>query len=524
MAFLIRCSAACRRLLLATMLLPALVFGASSADFIALCYHEVERDGSASLTKTAVTAGDLAAQFAWLQASGYQPVSLQQILDARQGGPALPPKAVLLTFDDGRRDVFTRVLPLLRLFNYPALVALVGNWLDVPAGGTVDYDGTPQPREHFVTWEEVREMQRSGLVEIASHSYDLHRGVLANPQGNTQPAAITRRYENGRYETDETYLKRIRDDLARNRDLIVRKTGIAPRAIVWPYGRSNGAAQQIASELGMTVGMTLEDGINTAKTPLVTIKRFLIEDTPSLQSYAEAVRQRWLPDPQRSVRVVPSAWSDAEAGLSQALDQLQRIAPNIAFVDPRAAGDAVLFPTTHRRVAADRLNHTAWQIERRAGVPVFIDLPAAWLGDQQLLADLARHVNFAGLRLPVAPGDPAATAAIETLHRWRWPLTVVYAPAVASPADDWQRLPAGDLVLMPVRDVRSRVVPQEARRRLLLEFDAASVTPAEAATIAATMRSLDADGYRQFGLDALPVSGFEPVWRELSLRSQPLLP
>lgn len=524
MALLIRLSWFFRRLLLATLLLPALAFAVSPADFIALCYHEVERDGSPALTRTAVTAGDLAAQFAWLKGNGYQPVSLQQILDARQGGPALPPKAVLLTFDDGRRDVYTRVLPLLRLFNYPALVALVGSWLDVPAGGTVDYDGTPQPRSNFVTWEEVREMQRSGLIEIASHSYDLHRGVLANPQGNTQPAAITRRFANGRYEADEAYLKRIRDDLARNRDLIVRKTGIAPRAIVWPYGRSNGAAQQIASELGMPVGMTLEDGSNTAATPLVTIKRFLIEETPSLQSYAEAVRQRWQPDPRRSVRVVPSAWSDADAGLSQALDQLQRIAPNIAFVDPRAAGDAVLFPTIHRPVAADRLNHTAWQIERRAGVPVFIDLPTSWVGDHRLLADLARHVNFAGLRLPVSPGDPAAMAAIETLHRWRWPLTVVYAPVVASPVDDWQRLPAGDLVLMPERDARSRVVPQEARRRLLLEFDTTSGTPAEAADIAATMRSLDADGYRQYGLDALPASGFDSVWRALSLRSQPLLP
>lgn len=124
----------------------------------------------------------------------------------------------------------------------------------------------------------------------------------------------------------------------------MRKAGIAPRAIVWPYGRSNGAAQQIASELGMTVGMTLEDGTNTAITPLVTIKRFLIEDTPSLQSYAEAVRQRWLPDPQRSVRVVPSGWADPEDGLSRTLDQLQRIAPNIAFVDPRAAGACRALP------------------------------------------------------------------------------------------------------------------------------------------------------------------------------------
>lgn len=512
----------CRRLLLALLLLPATVLGATPADFIALCYHEVERDGSGGLTRTAVTAGDLAAQFAWLQANGYRPVSLQQILDARQGGAALPEKAILLTFDDGRRDVYTRVLPLLRLFDYPALVALVGSWLEVPAGGTVDYDGTPQPRGNFVSWDEVREMQRSGLVEIASHSYDLHRGISANPQGNTQPAAVTRRFAAGSYETDEAYLARIRTDLQRNRELIRRETGVAPRAIVWPYGRSNGAAQQIASELGMPVGMTLEDGSNDAATPLTTIRRFLIEETPSLQSYAEALRQRWQPDPRRSVRVVPSAWSDPEAGLSQTLDRLQRIAPNIAFIDPRAAGEAVLFPTAAGRpVAADRLNHIAWQSERRAGVPAYIDLPADWLGDHALLADLARYVNFAGLRLPVAPGDPAASAAIATMRRWRWPLALVYAPAAAGVADDLQRLEAGALLQLPATAGPAASLPLPARRRVLFQFDAAA---GPAADIAAAMRRIEADGYRNYGIDAFPDAGFDAVWRTLSLRAQPLPP
>ena len=40
------------------------------------------------------------------------------------------------------------------------------------------------PRANFISWAEAREMQASGLVEFASHSYTLHRGVQANPQGN----------------------------------------------------------------------------------------------------------------------------------------------------------------------------------------------------------------------------------------------------------------------------------------------------------------------------------------------------
>ena len=491
-----------------------------AGDFVALCYHEVERETSTRLTRTAVRAGDLAAQFAWLQANGYRPVSLQQVLAAREGGPALPDKAVLLTFDDGKKDVYTRVFPLLKLFGFPAVVALVGRWLDVPDGGTVDYDGVPIPRSEFVSWHEVRAMQASGLIEIASHSYDLHHGVLANPQGNTQPAAITRIYAAGAYEADSEYLARLRGDLARNNALILRHTGRAPRAMVWPYGRSNGAAQQLAGELGLVVGLTLEDGINSAATPLVAIKRNLIEQSPSLQTFAEALRSAWSPDPARSVRLVPSAWPARDDGLSRALDRLQVLSPNIVFVDPRTT-DGALFPTARRRATTDELSFIAWQIERRAGSPVYIDLAADWLDDPALLADLARQVNFAGVRLPVLPGDPRAVRALAVIERWRWPLRVAYAWPQAPPADAWARLRPGDLIILPASAANFAAVATADAARVLFEFDPNALP---AVTIAGEMRRLEADGFRQFGLAGFPETDSAPFWPALSLRSQPLLP
>lgn len=517
------------RSLLPLLIACLLAVGANAAvaanEYIALCYHEVERDDAPVLTRTAVRVGDLAAQFAWLQANGYRPVSLQQILDARKGGPALPDKAVLLTFDDGRKDVYTRVFPLLRLFRYPAVVALVGHWLDVPAGGIVDYDGTSQPRDAFVSWDEVRAMQRSGLVEIASHSYDLHRALPANPLGNTQPSAVTRRFDGKAYEADDAYLSRLRTDLQRNRDLIQRQVGVAPRAVVWPYGRSNVATQSIAADLGMPVGMTLEDGANDGTTPLTRVRRYLIEESPSLQSFAEAIRHLWQPDPIRSVRLVPGQWPDIEAGLSAALDRLQRIAPNVAFVDPRAgAGNAddeagaVLFPTSRRPLATDELNRIAWQIERRAGVPVFIDLPASWLNDPLLLADLARHVNFAGVRVAGSPTDARVQTALTALTRWRWPLRVAYVPPDGTPLPT---VPPGDLLVVPATIDPARLRGLNGTQ-VLFEFELGNQSLTH---IAAAMQRLEADGWRQFGVAGFPdAAGAAALWRALSLRSQPLLP
>ena len=89
-----------RPLLAALLALAAALATAADARFMALSYHEVLADHEA-MTPTAVRASDLARQFAWLQANDYHPVSVDQILAARAGGPPLPPNAILLTFDDG---------------------------------------------------------------------------------------------------------------------------------------------------------------------------------------------------------------------------------------------------------------------------------------------------------------------------------------------------------------------------------------------------------------------------------------
>ena len=142
---------------------------------------------------------------------------MDQILAARQpGGKPLPERAVLLTFDDGYRSFLTRVLPILKAYGWPAVLAPVGTWMDTPADRKVDFGGNMQPRDRFLDWNDVREISRSGLVEIAAHTDASHYGALANPQGNTEPAAAVRKYDarNGRYENEAGFEQRMGRDVA----------------------------------------------------------------------------------------------------------------------------------------------------------------------------------------------------------------------------------------------------------------------------------------------------------------------
>ena len=391
------------RIFILLLLLLSALAPTPARAYVALCYHDVQ-DVVDDPDGMAVSRDNLVAQFSWLRENGYTPVSIDALLAAQRGERPLPDKAVLLTFDDGYASFYTKVLPLLKAFDYPAVLALVGSWLEVPAAGQVAYGDSLVPRERFMNWEQIREVAASGLVEISSHSYDLHRGIPANPQGNFQPAMTTRRYDaaSGRYETDETYLKRLRADLARNSALLKMQLGSKPRVMVWPYGEYNRHAQEVAAEAGMPISLTLDVGKNDPQ-ELGAVRRVLILNNPPLADFVWQMHNpQWQrPQPIRVVHVDLDYVYDPdpeqqETNLGLLLDRIQKLGVNTvylqAFADPDGNGvaDALYFPNRHLPLRADLFNRVAWQLRVRTGVQVYAWMPvlAFTLGDEadQVLA------------------------------------------------------------------------------------------------------------------------------------------
>lgn len=258
-----------------------------SNRYLALAYHAVQ-DNQADQTFLAVRTDQLLAQLSWLRNQGYQAVSVQQILDAQRGSQALPAKAVLLSFDDGYQDFYTRVLPLLRSFNWPAVLAPVGAWLDTPADQTVQFGDVAAPRSMFLNRAGLQQAARSPLVEIGAHTFNQHKGVVANPQGNTLPAMANRMYLSAqqRYESDEEFEHRLRQDVAAITQALQTTTGKAPRVWVWPYGAANGTAQRIIQEAGYQLLLTLEDGLADVQQP-DNVPRVLMSGRDDIRSVAQ---------------------------------------------------------------------------------------------------------------------------------------------------------------------------------------------------------------------------------------------
>lgn len=323
---------------LALLLLAASPAPAAPPDaagrFLALCYHDVVSGASAD--PRAVEEGELVAQLEYLRGQGAHFLSVDELLAARRPGGALPPRSVLLTFDDGCRSFRTKVLPLLRAHRIPAVLSVVTAWTEEVTHA--DCEGG------VMSWAEIEEVARSGLVEVASHTHDMHLSVQVNPHGSGAAAAAGRRYDANaaRYETEEEYRRRIARDLGLSARVLEAKLGRAPRVLTWPYGAYTQLAVEEARRAGFRVLLTLRDdayGGLGQLSDLETVPRRMLQGRPTLEGFA---RDYWAGGPAAPAQRRPPAKRVVHADLDLLYDpdpaltrrNVERFVERVKFLKP----------------------------------------------------------------------------------------------------------------------------------------------------------------------------------------------
>lgn len=423
---------------------------ADGKTFRVICMHDV-RDNLAvefanakSIDPYAIDTGTLTAMFSWLQANHYTVISVRQIEASRHGGAPLPPRSVLLTFDDGFHSHYTKVLPLLQRFRYTAVMGIVTAWVDTPLDSPVKLSETEQvPRDMFMSWPDVQALAASGCVELASHTHNLHRGATANPQGNQLPATTSHLYfpDEKRYETDAEFAARVHTDLNTSLQQLHERTGVVARSMVWPYGAENQPVREISTSLGMDIQFSLEAGPNTPDVPLDRLRRILMMHDVDIGGLERSMRE---PATNRGVvnaveRIVQIDLDQVydpnpnvqEQKLGLLIERIYRLQPRSvylqAFSDPKGTGvaESVYFPNRHLPVRADLFSRAAWQLNTRANVQVYAWLPVLALRptaqDASRLQTVSAYAGAPpaergarGFRL--SPFDPAARTYIREVY------------------------------------------------------------------------------------------------------------
>ena len=148
----------------------------------------------------------------------------------------------MITFDDGYRSNYELLFLWLKKYNMKAAIAVIVKKLD---------DGV----ENWLTWDMCREMNESGLVEIGSYTFGLHN---LEKQGRFVQGGI-----NGipriPHESDDTFQKRVLDDLQKRHDRIAAKIG-DDTFFSYPYGMTEPDAEPLLETLS-PVTLTTNPGI-----------------------------------------------------------------------------------------------------------------------------------------------------------------------------------------------------------------------------------------------------------------------
>jgi biofilm PGA synthesis lipoprotein PgaB len=339
--------------------------GMKPGEFLVLTYHAVPLKASPD-DEFSVSQNDFVEQMEYLRTHGYHPVSLDDILRANKGKKELPENPVLLTFDDAYISYYKFVVPLLEKFGYPSVLAVVGSFIDNPP------QGLPEP---LMNWEQIKEVASKRLVEVVSHTYDLHKGIQYNPQGNVWAAGAIRAYDPNKktYETEDGYRARIEADFETQKALFIRQLDFIPRGIVWPYGKYTAISMEIALKANYNFTFTLEEGFAHVE-HLHEINRIMVKNKP-IKDFIKEVKK---PKPEKPmIRAVqvdldliydPNSYEQTDQNLGKLIERLVAMKVNTvflqAFADPEGTGNikSVYFHNRVLPVRADIFSHAAHQM------------------------------------------------------------------------------------------------------------------------------------------------------------------
>jgi peptidoglycan/xylan/chitin deacetylase (PgdA/CDA1 family) len=201
-------------------------------------YHKVGKPPEGSqLLPLWVSSRQFRRQMAYLKDHGYASLSLSGLVSACKGKEPLPPRSVLVTFDDGYENFYTEAFPVLEEFKIKAGVFLVADTMGASNHWHDPATETPLP---MLSAGQIREMRASGLVEFGSHTLT-HRNL------------------------DKISLPEARKEIGESKKRLEDFLGAEVSCFAYPYGA--GAYRQDLRDAVREAGYALDFGVKQGINP-----------------------------------------------------------------------------------------------------------------------------------------------------------------------------------------------------------------------------------------------------------------
>lgn len=241
-----------------SLLLSSTAFGATTKVPI-LMYHGVEKE---SVSAWVVSEEQFNADMEFLARNYYTPMVSEDLIKIKKGEVAMPERPVMITFDDGYENNYTVAFPILKRTGMKATIAVIGRLIR---------DENGSGREGYLYWSQIKEMYDSGLVDIGSHTYNLHD---LDAEGFYTGTSNGIRQIEG--EAVVNYLKRTGDDLRRSVSDIESNVGNDVLYFAYPFGKTNGYFNSVLGNYGIRVSVSTNTGTANIANGLNCMPRYTI--------------------------------------------------------------------------------------------------------------------------------------------------------------------------------------------------------------------------------------------------------
>ncbi len=214
-----------------------------------LLYHYIRTNPVATDRegfRLSVTPANFARQMALLHADGAHTVSLAEVMQALAGGTPLPPRPVVLTFDDGHDDFAYRAVPVLQENGLTATSFVVPGFLG---------------RSSYMTVDQVHAVVAAGMT-VGAHT--MHHVDLAAV--SPQVAA---------------------DEITRSRTVLQQLTGQPVADFAYPYGIFTTRVVAMVAAAGFSDAATTEPGARQYASQPFLLRRYEVSGYDTLSSFAQ---------------------------------------------------------------------------------------------------------------------------------------------------------------------------------------------------------------------------------------------
>ncbi|MFA6227914.1 MAG: polysaccharide deacetylase family protein [Patescibacteria group bacterium] len=230
-------------------------FPAGSNQAVILMYHSI---GENNVYFT-VRAEEFSKQMDYLVKNNYNVVTLNNLIKLLKTG-TIPSKTVVLTFDDGYKDNYVNVYPILKKYNFSATIflatGLIGQKIPNSSGEALA----------ALSWKEIKEMNQGGLIDFQPHTVQHQKNYLNNETN------IASEVSNSKREIEEGLLKTC-------------------QLFAYPSGKYNDSIIKVLKNLGFIAALTVSRGVVKSYDDLFRLKRNSIDSRISLNMFKTIIKR-----------------------------------------------------------------------------------------------------------------------------------------------------------------------------------------------------------------------------------------